>query len=64
MSRMRTLTRFYVQGYVENVGRFARLVSIECIYRCETGFGFSCGHSENPKPVSQRISGKSTCEER
>ena len=31
---------------------------IECIYRCETGNGFSCGHSENPFPVSQRILGK------
>ena len=39
-------------GYVEIVGRFARLAMIECIYRGETGFGFSCGHSENPKPVS------------
>lgn len=45
-------------GYVENVGRFARLVMIECIYRCETEFGFSCGHSENPNSVSQRNSGK------
>ncbi len=57
------LTRFYVQGYVGVVGRFARHVTIECIYRCETGFGFSCGHSENPKPVSQRISGKNISKE-
>lgn len=41
-------------GHVEIVGRFARLATIECIYRGETGFGFSCGHSENPKPVSPR----------
>lgn len=43
------------------VGRFARLISIECIYRGEAGFGSSCGHSENPKPASPRNFGKDRC---
>lgn len=57
VSRIDTIGPFLCvlrMGHVEIVGRFARLATIGCIYRGETGFGFSCGHSENPKPVSPR----------
>lgn len=46
------------------VGRFARLAMIGCYYRCENGNGFSCGHSKNPFPFSQRNLGKEISYER
>lgn len=54
---LESLYAFY-EWFRRIVGRFARLSMIECIYRCETGYGFSCEHSENPYPVSQRNLGK------
>lgn len=56
-------TRFY-DGLRRIVGRFARLTMIDRDYRREAAFGFSCGHSENPKAASRRTLGKAIINER